>query len=155
MIGRVRERGGGIRDGYVRDERTVRRPVFEMASGEQPVVSRVDCGDGKPWIQELIEEEPPRYKKEERRRLGESRALVRDELPDEYSYGSSDEEEGQEYRRQRYPSYPEYIAPLGQVHLSDTVFKLSATTTRTTKIFGIPVVKKTVEATDSQDWTGR
>jgi hypothetical protein len=126
-----------------------------MAPGEQPVVSQVKYGDGKPWIQELNEEKPPRYNEEEQRQLVESRVVVRDELPDEYSYGSSDEEEGEEYRRRRYLSYPKYIAPPGRVYLSDTVFKLSAMTTRTTKIFGIPVVKRTVEATDSQDWTGR
>jgi hypothetical protein len=121
-----------------------------MAPGEQPVISRVTLGDGRQWTTGVLnEEEPPQYKEEGQRRLVE---LHR---PDEDECGSSSEEEGRsDDQRRRYPSYPKYVTPWEQVNLSDTKFKLSAKTTRTTKIFGVPVMKRTVEATDEQDWQG-
>ena len=105
-------------------------------------------------MEAVSDEEPPGYKEEEKPRAEESGRVQRDELADEDSDESSDEEEGLRVQRMRYPLYPEYVAPRAQVHLSDTVFKLSGRTTRTTKVLGIPVVKRILEVTDSQDWKG-
>jgi hypothetical protein len=131
---------------------------FQMATGEeQPVVSRVTCGSGRPWMEAVSDEEPPGYKEEEKPRAERLGVVRRDELADEDSDGSSDEEEGLQVQRMRYPVYPvypEYVAPRPQVQVSDTVFRLSGRTTRTTKVLGIPVVKRIVEVTDSQDWKG-
>jgi hypothetical protein len=83
--------------------------------------------------------------------------IVGGEFVDEHEDASSDEEEGVWVERMRYPSYPVYPVyglPSGGGQLSDTVFRLEAKTTRTTKVFGIPVVKRIVEASDSQDWRG-
>jgi hypothetical protein len=154
LIARMRERenrGSDIQDGYLRDERILGGTKFELAPGEQPVVSHVNHGNGKPLVQHLSDDGPPRYSEEALRRLGKTRWTWPSEVEDDGNC-ASDEEEGVEYPVRGYSSY---VAPLEQVHLSDTAFRLTATTTRTTKVFGVPVFTRTVQATDAQDWTGR
>jgi len=114
-----------------------RATSFQLADGEQPVVSRLEPAG----YASRKDVEPPRYEMNARRE-------ETCEDPDE-----SSDEGGFRYPR-IYPG-PEYVAARSQVQLSDTVLKLSAKTVRTTTVLGIPLLKRTVEASDSQDWTRR
>ena len=108
---------------------------FELAPGEQPVVSNVTYSSGKDWGQSGdVGEELPRYEEGRTGLVRPLRAVA------SYDESGSDDER---------PVYGEYVAPGREQH---TVMKVGGRRVRTTKVLGIQVVKTTVEATDSQEW---
>jgi hypothetical protein len=94
----------------------------------------VTYGKEEDWAQsDEVYEELPRYD-EGRVTLVKPRKVVAS-----YDY-SSDED---------YPEYPEYVVSAREQY---TVVEVDASRVETTRVLGIPLVKKTVRVKDKQDW---